>query len=114
MLCGLWDLSSPTRDQTQALAVKVPSPNHWTTREFSKLLLSNFKMHSLVLLFLQIFIYFIIYFFRLLWVLVAACRLLVVACRWDLAPRPEMEPGPPTLEAQRLTHWTTREVPLVF
>ena len=31
---GLWDLSSPTRDQTRAPAVKVLSPNHWTTREF--------------------------------------------------------------------------------
>ena len=30
---SLWDLSSLTRDQTQATAVKVPSPNHWTTRE---------------------------------------------------------------------------------
>ena len=33
-LCGLQDLSSLTRDQTQAPAVKAPSPNHWTTREF--------------------------------------------------------------------------------
>ena len=30
---SLWDLSSPIRDQTQALAVKVRSPNHWTARE---------------------------------------------------------------------------------
>ena len=33
-LCSLQDLSSPTRDWTRALAVKVPSPNHWTAREF--------------------------------------------------------------------------------
>ena len=32
--CSLWDLSSPTRDWTQAMEVKVPSPNHWTVREF--------------------------------------------------------------------------------
>ena len=32
--CSLWDLSFPSRDQTQAPAVKVQSPNHWTTREF--------------------------------------------------------------------------------
>ena len=32
----LQDLSSPTRDWTQAPAVKVVSPNPWTTREFSK------------------------------------------------------------------------------
>ena len=31
---GLQDLSSPTRNWTQAMAVKVPSPNHWTAREF--------------------------------------------------------------------------------
>ena len=29
-----WDLSSLTRDQTSALAVKAPSPNSWTPREF--------------------------------------------------------------------------------
>ena len=34
---GLWDLSSPTRDRTQAPAVKVLSPNHWTAREFPPL-----------------------------------------------------------------------------
>ena len=33
MPCSLWDLSSPTRDQTQAMAVKAKSINHWTTRE---------------------------------------------------------------------------------
>ena len=32
--CGLPDLSSPTRDWIQAMAMKAPSPNHWTTREF--------------------------------------------------------------------------------
>ena len=30
----LRDLSSPTRDRTWAMAVEVPSPNHWTAREF--------------------------------------------------------------------------------
>ena len=36
LLCpqGLWDLSSLTRDWTQATEVKVLSPNHWTVREF--------------------------------------------------------------------------------
>ena len=33
-LRGLRDLSSPTRDQTRARAVKAPSPNHWTARGF--------------------------------------------------------------------------------
>ena len=30
---------------------------------------------------------------------------------WDLVSWPRMEPGPPALEAQTLSHWTTREVP---
>ena len=29
----LWNLNSPTRDQTQGPAAKVPSPNHWTFRQ---------------------------------------------------------------------------------
>ena len=33
VLGGLQDLSSPTRDCTQATAVKALSPNHWNTRE---------------------------------------------------------------------------------
>ena len=31
--CDVWDLSSPTRDQTWAVAVEVWNPNHWTARE---------------------------------------------------------------------------------
>ena len=31
--------------------------------------------------------------------------------RWDLIPWPGIEPGPPALGAQSLSHWTTREVP---
>ena len=31
---------------------------------------------------------------------------------WDLVPWPGSEPRPPALEAQSLSHWTTREVPL--
>ena len=33
VLHSLWDLSSPTRDQTGVPAVKMPSPNVWTTME---------------------------------------------------------------------------------
>ena len=36
---GLWDPSSPARDQTLAMTVKVPSPNHWTAREVPRILL---------------------------------------------------------------------------
>ena len=37
---------------------------------------------------------------------------LVVACMWELVPSPGTEPRPPSLGAQSLTHWTTREVPI--
>ena len=30
---------------------------------------------------------------------------------WDLVPWPGIEPSPPTLGAQSLSHWTTRDVP---
>ena len=31
---GIWDLSSPTRDQTHvSLVLEAWIPNHWTTRE---------------------------------------------------------------------------------
>ena len=33
-LGGLQDLTSLTKDPTLAPAVKAPSPNHWTAREF--------------------------------------------------------------------------------
>ena len=42
-------------------------------------------------------------------IFVVAC--LVAACVWDLVPWPGVEPGPPALGAQSVTHWTTREVP---
>ena len=41
MMYGLWDLSSLTGNRTLAMAVKAPSPNHWTTREFPKTPLFN-------------------------------------------------------------------------
>ena len=31
---------------------------------------------------------------------------------WDLVPWPGIEPGPPSLGAQNLSHWTTRETPV--
>ena len=30
---------------------------------------------------------------------------------WDLVPCPGIEPGLPSLEAQSLSHWISREVP---
>ena len=40
--CSLWDVSSLTRDWTQALAVKVLRPNHWTARGYPGLLFKIF------------------------------------------------------------------------
>ena len=50
---------------------------------------------------------------------VAACVIFSCGMRtfswgmWNLVPWPGMEPGPPALGAQSLSHWTTREVPVV-
>ena len=55
MLRGLWDPGI----EPGPLAMKVPSPNHWTTREFP---IGTF-----------------FFFFWLYWVFVAACRLSLVA-----------------------------------
>ena len=44
--------------------------------------------------------------------LVAACR--IFSCSmWDLAPWLGIEPRPPALGVQSLSHWTIREVPLL-
>ena len=32
-LCGMWDLSSPTRDRTRTPCIGRGSLNHWTARE---------------------------------------------------------------------------------
>ena len=49
-------------------------------------------------------------FIWLLQVLVAECG--IFSCStWDLVPWPGIEPGPPALGAQSLSHWTTREIP---
>ena len=48
----------------------------------------------------------------LCWVLVAICGIFNLPCSWwDLLPWPRMEPGPPALEVQSFSYWTTREVP---
>ena len=38
---GMWDLSSPTRDQTLTPCIGRPSLNHWTTREIPKVFLNT-------------------------------------------------------------------------
>ena len=39
---------------------------------------------------------------------------LSLSCMQDLIPWPGMEPGPPALEVQSLSYWTTREVPCMI
>ena len=46
MLHGLWDLISLTRNQTQSTPVKTPSPNHWATKEFTRLCLLTGSFNS--------------------------------------------------------------------
>ena len=52
-------------------------------------------------------------------IFIAACRIFsygkqTFSCgMWDLVPWPGIEPRAPTLEALRLSLWTTREVPLL-
>ena len=52
-----------------------------------------------------------------LYLFICLCRGFVATCglfswgMWDLVPRPGIEPGPPALGMQSLSHWTTREVP---
>ena len=74
---------------------------------------------------LNLFIYYLFYLFILAALgLSMACRIFIAACglfscgtwtlgcgMWDLVPWPGIEPGPPALGVQSLTHWTTREVP---
>ena len=61
---------------------------------------------------------FLLYFLSiwLYWVLVAACR--IFSCSscgmWDLIPWPGIGHGPLALGVWSLSHWTTREDPLVF
>ena len=45
VLHGFWDLSSPVRDQTRILWVKIENLNHWTTRELPQMV-KYFECHS--------------------------------------------------------------------
>ena len=77
--------------------------------------MNTLQDHSLsspsTLFFIFSFIYLYIHsFIWLHWALVEACW--IFRCgMWDLVPWPGIEAGTPALEAQSLSHWTTREVP---
>ena len=58
MPCGLWDLSSPTRDWTWAPTVKAQSPNHWTARDYvSGVFMSFHKVEHLFIYLRAIFVF---------------------------------------------------------
>ena len=68
-------------------------------------------------------VFFNIYFYLFIWlcqVLVAAfgifsCSIQTLSCSmWDLVPWPGIEPGPRALGVWNLSHWTTREVPVMY
>ena len=40
---GMWDLCSPTKDQTHTSALEVQSLNHWHAREFLRILMFKRK-----------------------------------------------------------------------
>ena len=56
--------------------------------------------------------------FKFIFIYLAApslsCSMWALSCIIsDLVPRPGVKPGPPALEAQSLSHWTTREITLL-
>ena len=62
---------------------------------------------------------FILSFFNIYFIYLAAsglsCSIQILACgMWDLVPWPGIEPEPPALGLWSLSHWTNREVPLVY
>ena len=70
--CGMWSLSSLTRNQTPPPAVEVWSLNHWTTRE---VLVLNSFFHIFIHIYIYIYIYINFIYFWLHWVSIAARRL---------------------------------------
>ena len=64
--------------------------------------------------FLKIFLFIYLAVSGLIWDLLSLLwrdGSLVVCSMWDLVPWSRIEPRPPALEAQSLSHWTTGEVP---
>ena len=55
--------------------------------------------------------FFHIYLFIWLHLVLVEAMWILTCGMWDLVAWPEMEPRPPALGAQTLSHWTTREVP---
>ena len=49
-LQGMWDLSFPTRDQTQVLCIGRQIPHHWTTRKVPSFLFFSLHLFSFPLI----------------------------------------------------------------
>ena len=109
----LWPWDFPGKNTEVAISFSKGStqPGDWTcvsckTGGFftlsylGKYLSSFFFKHLFISLFLSIWF---------CWLLVVACG--IFSCHmWDLVPWPGMEPRPPALNTQSLSHWITREV----
>ena len=48
--CGMWDLSSPTRDQTRVPCIGRQILNYWTTREVPRLFIFKIRLFIFLLL----------------------------------------------------------------
>ena len=53
-------------------------------------------------------LYFLLFFYDVVFVLL--CFLIFWPCLWNLIPIPEIEPLSAAVEAQNLSHWTTKQV----
>ena len=72
---------------------------------------SSWKVYTISTSFFLIFMGVLCcFFFWLCWELVAACTIFSYSM-WDLVPWSGLEPGPPALGTQSLSHWTMRQVP---
>ena len=54
------------------------------------------------------------YLFLLIFIFIYLAALGLSGSVWALVSWPEIEPGPPALGAQSLSHWTTKEVPMAL
>ena len=82
----------------------------WAIYFYLKNVDSKWNMHTVVCLFFNVFIL-LIYLFGYTGL---SCSMQTLSCSiWDLVLRPGIEPRPPALGAQSLSHWATREVPSV-
>ena len=94
----MWDLVPWPLIRPRPPALGAGSLSHWTTRDIP----------AFVFLVIQCFFKKILFLLIYLTVPGLNCGM------WDLVPWPGIEPGPPILTVQRLSHWTNSEVSSAF